>query len=57
MSGSGDERDARLQRSIADLFEADEEDDDTFEPAEDVDSDGDDYAGRTARTYAIDCVN
>lgn len=48
MSGSGEERNARLQRSIADLFDADEEDDDTYEPApelEDEASDGDDYAG------------
>lgn len=47
MSGAGDERDARLQRSIADLFDGDEEDDDTYEPAaeEDDASDGDDYTG------------
>lgn len=46
MSGSGDERDSRLQRSIAHLFEG-EDDDDTFEPAIELDehSDGDAYTG------------
>lgn len=51
MSGSGNDREARLQRSIADLFTGDDdEDDDTYEPAtelEDEASDGDDYAGRS----------
>ena len=36
-----------MQRTIADLLDIDDEDDDTFEPAtEDDGSEGDDYAGK-----------
>lgn len=54
MSGSGDER---LQRSIAHLFDGDEEDDDTYEPATEPDeehSDGDDYTGSVTQLLELD---
>lgn len=47
MSGADEDREARLQQTIADLFDHDDEDDDTFEPAteHEGDSDVDDYTG------------